>query len=141
QPKLGSPYYKNPTLRNVEPRVGFAWDPFRSRKTAVRGAFGVYDVLPLPYEFELLSLLSAPIFQQGNLATLNQGTFPTGAYPLLTGNRLRYGYVQPDPKRNYVMQWNLNVQREGSLPSRSRGGMADWGEATNPSTSTSAHTA
>jgi len=27
-------------------------------------------------------------------------------------NRLRTTYIEPDPKRNYVMQWNLNVQQQ-----------------------------
>jgi hypothetical protein len=112
-PTLGSPYFSNPTLRNFEPRLGFSWDPFRDGKTAVRGAFGMYDVLPLPYEFELISLLSAPFFESGSASNLPAGTFPNGGYALITApTTLRYGYVQPDPKRNYVMQWNLNVQRQ-----------------------------
>src|SRR6266849_4979276 len=36
----------NPTTKNFEPRIGFSWDPFKNGKTAVRGGFGVFDVLP-----------------------------------------------------------------------------------------------
>jgi len=111
-PTLGSPYFQNPTLRDFSPRVGFAWDPFRNGKTAVRGGFGIYDTLPLTYQFELLAINESPFFQTGSLTTLPQGSFPTGALPLLTPNSLGYAWVQPDPKRSYVEQWNLTIQRQ-----------------------------
>src|SRR4029077_18035060 len=50
QPHLGDPLFLNPTRLNFEPRVGLAWDPWGNGRTAIRAAFGVYDVLPLPYE-------------------------------------------------------------------------------------------
>lgn len=110
-PHLGNPFFLNPTLHNFAPRVGFAWDPFHTGKTAVRGGFGMFDVLPLPYEYEFLTRAS-PYFQTGSVSGLPPGSFFTGAFPFLGLNSLRETFVQHDPPRNYVMQWNLNVQHE-----------------------------
>jgi hypothetical protein len=112
QPHLGDPYFLNPTLRNFEPRVGFAWDPFHTGKTAVRGGFGVFDVLPLPYQFVQLSGSATPFVGFGTVRNLPSGSFYAGAFPLVTQSSLRAVYVEHQPKRNYVLQWNLNVQHE-----------------------------
>jgi hypothetical protein len=112
QPRLGSPYFANPTYLNFEPRVGFSWDPFRNGRTSIRAGFGMYDVLPLPHEFELLTILSAPYFQLGNLTNPPIGSFPKMAFEMLNSLKLRNAYIQSNPKRNYVMQWNATIQRE-----------------------------
>src|SRR6266403_889037 len=60
-PHLGDPFFEsNPTTKNFEPRIGFAWDPLRNSKLAVRGGVGLFDVLPLPYQYILLVTQAAP---------------------------------------------------------------------------------
>ncbi len=108
-PHLGDPFFSNPTKRNFEPRVGFAWDPRGNGKMAVRGGFGVFDVLPLPYQFTLLTTLAAPFFQYTSINNPGTGSFYDNLPPL-PSNKLRATYIDPRPKRNYVMQYNLNLQ-------------------------------
>ncbi|HXM97119.1 MAG TPA: TonB-dependent receptor [Candidatus Dormibacteraeota bacterium] len=115
------PYYHNPTLRNFEPRIGFAWDPFHDGKTSVRGGFGIYDVLPLPGYFLVLQAQAAPfmIFDSVSKASTLKGKFSAGGQDLLTNpkdpsgvGKLSTSTVESHPHRNYVLQWNLNVQRQ-----------------------------
>jgi outer membrane receptor protein involved in Fe transport len=112
QPHLGDPYFLNPTLRNFEPRIGFSWDPFRDGKTAVRGGFGLFDVLPLPYESVLTVYEATPFFVLGSVQHLPPGSFPSGAFQLLGPSSVEATFIEHKPHRNYVMQRNLNIQRE-----------------------------
>ncbi len=113
-----APLFSNPTLHNFEPRVGFAWDPFHNGKTSVRGGFGMFDVLPLPYIVTLLEVRPAPFSNIGSTSDVTltpnglPGKFYTGAFSLLGANSLGSTYIEPHPHRNYVMQWNMTVQRE-----------------------------
>jgi len=112
-PHVGAPFFSNPTLRNFEPRVGFAWNP-RGGKTLLRGGFGIFDVLPLPYEFTSSFQLAEPFVSSVFANTLQPGMFPTGAFQAF-GNQSNFGlgsFYEFHPKRNYVMQWNLGIARE-----------------------------
>jgi hypothetical protein len=132
-----APYYSNPTTLDFEPRIGFAWDPRGDGKTSVRGGFAIFDVLPLPGNFFSQSwtpfLLTATVASVNDPFTMKgslDGTLgippsnPNSAYAKLGPSQgggctsplgtctLTGSYVDPNLKRNYVQQWNLNVQRQ-----------------------------
>ena len=109
---------RNPTSKNFEPRMGFAWDPFHSGKTSVRGGFGVFDALPLPYELVINNAQTSPFHNVITVVNPPQGSFPKIPFPSsFVASAQTWNYVDTNIKRNYIYQYNLSVQRQltGSL--------------------------
>jgi hypothetical protein len=111
-------FQNNPTLKNFDPRFGFAWDVFGNGKTALRAGIGIFDLLPLPYIFEIGNAISFPFsltYSAGNANNpLPQGSFPVipSSVPLSSGNGNGVRYVDRSPKRSFATNWNVNVEQE-----------------------------
>ena len=116
----------NPSLKNWDPRVGLAWDPFADHKTSIRASFGMFH--NVIYSRDLNNWLQPPFLT----ATQTTGSTPSVQYlgtcsvscspftvSIVPGAIPTNGTINP-PNSNdwyvnntpYQMQWNFNIQRE-----------------------------
>jgi outer membrane receptor protein involved in Fe transport len=94
---------------NVQPRVGFAWDPFKDGKTSVRAAYAVLTDQPATNVVTPLSSnppLATPLaISAGTITFANAAT--VAGLSGLAPNSVDRGFDNA-----YVQSWNFNVQRE-----------------------------
>jgi hypothetical protein len=105
-PTVGYPLFENPSLKNIAPRVGFAWDVFGDGKTAVSGGGGLFYEPILGNFYRAYGNRTPPFFQ---LANIRRPPFPN---PLGFTPRNRLDLLEFDLKNPYRAQYNLSVQRE-----------------------------
>lgn len=98
----------NSDKNNFGPRVGFAWDPFGNKKTAIRAAYGIF--FDQPVTNIVTGLGGNPPFRTtvdfNNVTVSNLfGAAGTPRVPVLAN--VNQGFTS-----DYVQQWNLNIQQE-----------------------------
>lgn len=99
-------YHQN--NKNVQPRLGFAWDPWSNGKTSVRGAYAILTDQPMTSVVIPLSAnppLAIPLTVSGAVRFDN-------AIQVARAAGLAPQTVDPGFDNAYVQSWNLNVQRE-----------------------------
>jgi hypothetical protein len=94
--------------RNFQPRLGFAWDPWRNGKTSVRGAYAVLVDQPI-------TSIATPLSANPPFALPLTFTGPVrfdNAITLAGIAGIAPQTIDRDFDNAYIQSWNLNIQRE-----------------------------
>jgi len=105
---VGAPFAKNPSLGNVAPRLGVAWDVTGDGKTAIRGGAGLYHDTDGPFNSAFGIASFSPPFAA--TATINNPTFPRPAS--LTAGAASARTLDYNIRQPYGVTFNANLQRE-----------------------------
>ena len=124
---IGGPLFQNPSLTNFSPRIGLAFSPgaqsgFLSKltggpsKTSIRAGFGIYDDQLLYSVYGNMTFKHPPFFKQVTITGAPPFKPFKEVFQLLASGQgdISTFAITFDPSPTYVLQYNLNIQREFS---------------------------
>jgi hypothetical protein len=106
--KVPNVFRTNPSLKNFDPRVGFAYDLFGNHTTSVRGGFGVFHDPIAPRTYASAYYFDPPYSND----VLVFPTWPNPTFGPAPPPSQAEGVDYNTNVTPYVMQWNFNIQRE-----------------------------
>jgi hypothetical protein len=104
-PTIG-PLYRNPTLKNVSPRAGIAWDLAGNGRTSLRGGYGLY--FNTNNQQNLIVTVTNPPFTPRPVFV--NPPFPAPPFDRPFANSIRP--IQYDLESPRLHMWNVSFQRE-----------------------------
>ena len=113
------PFTSNPNVKNIDPRIGLAWDVFGDHKTAVRAGFAMFHEPVTARTFALDNTSMRPdeplfflIFDPAYPALPTSPKESINGAPAAQSIAWYYGILQNVSHAPYMIQYSLNVQRE-----------------------------
>jgi len=102
--------------KNFQPRIGFAWDPFKNGKTSIRAAYAILADQPItnlvspdgsnpPFATTVALPITIPTTK------LTNASCPVGCVAV-PGATVSPSSSDPNFDNAYVQSWNFNIQRE-----------------------------
>lgn len=99
------------SYKNFAPRLGVAWDPFGSGKTAVRAGYGLYYDSTLFGIYEQNIFADPPFVYSVNYANASLSNITSGTLGVLSAP-LTLHATQLPAHVPYSQQWNFSIQRQ-----------------------------